>query len=165
MKIIVGSGSGVVSSDDRPVMIKFTKSELDYIKKMPDSDDVFVSFPSHWQDNHSMKWAQENRYHINGKKVPPQLYLEGADKVAEEVPAVPPQPLPAEPKTAEVKSDQEIIDILSVPDTAPRPAVESTVEKKEEVEIPATISAEEGKDDKKKVVSDADLLGMLGVQP
>ena len=59
MKVTIGN-NGPVSSDDRPIMIRFTPDEIAHIKSMSDSDDLFIAHPNHWPKEHYDRWAKAN---------------------------------------------------------------------------------------------------------
>ena len=153
MKIIVGN-NGPVSSDDRPVMLKVSKDEIERIRSTPDGHDIVVFFPRHWQEDVGKRWSHSKLGLINGKT--PVVSME-----SEEAPQEPPKaeepevepPTVAEPPVAEVAPEPH-------PEPQP-PAVEETADegKVSNNEILSIFGLDSSPSDDKQVVEvDAEIV-------
>jgi hypothetical protein len=66
MRIIIGNDSPV-DSEDKAVMLRLTRAEIERIKDTPDDHDLFIFHPSHWPESTGRRWAESKAGLINGK--------------------------------------------------------------------------------------------------
>jgi len=106
MLVKIGSRD-VVSSDDEPVIVKFTPHELELFRQMPVEEDVFFSYPPSWSMERGSKWTEEHQAELSAKKNIPDMPM----------PAAPP-PKAAEPPAP---ADAPLLQVAKAVPEAPQP--------------------------------------------